>query len=131
MKKDIEIPEVEGVFIAAVLEENKEFRSRDWNAYIINTKPVPLEMILIVARGFDTKRTTATMRHSVKILPAKSYAKIEYLQDDVLELNNEFMVSFFEGSKMYEKTYIFEKNSVKESLLKEIPVMNTLGIMAK
>ena len=131
MKKDIEIPEVEGVFIAAVLEENEEFRSRDWNAYIINSKQVPLEMILIVARGFDTKKTTATMRHSVKILPARSYAKIEYLQDQVLELNNEFMVSFFEGNKMYEKTYILEKHSVKESLLKEIPIINSKGILAK
>ena len=131
MKKDIEIPEVEGVFIAAVLEENKEFRSQDWNAYIINSKPVPLEMILIVSRGFDNKRTTAAMRHTIKVLPARSYAKIEYLQDEVLELNNEFMVSFFEGNKMYEKTFFLEKHSVKTSSISAIPVMDQKGIMAK
>ena len=131
MKKDIEIPQVEGVFIGAVLEENKEFRSQDWNAYIINSKPVPLEMVLIVTRGFDNKRVTATMRHTIKILPARSYAKIEYLQNEVLELNNEFMVSFFEENKMYEKTFLLEKHSVKESLMTEIPVMKQQGIKAK
>src|SRR5690606_16396103 len=120
-----------GIFIAAVLEENKEFRSQDWNAYIINSKPVPLEMVLIVSRGFDNKRATATMRHTIKILPARSYAKIEYLQDQVLELNNEFMVSFFEGNKMYEKTFLFEKHSVKASSMIEIPVMDQKGIKAK
>lgn len=131
MKKDIEIPEVEGVFIAAVLEENKEFGTRDWNAYLINANPVPLEMILIVSRGYDGNRTTAVMRHKIKVLPAKSYAKIEYLQDEVLELNNEFLLSFFEGNKMYEKTFILEKHSVKESDITELPVMNLKGILSK
>ena len=131
MKKDIEIPEVEGVFIAAVLEDNKEFQSRDWNAYIINAKPVPLEMILIVSRGYDDKRSTATMRHKIKVLPAKSYAKIEYLQYDFLDLNNEFLVSFFEGNKMFEKTFTLEKHKVKESAVTELPVMKFKGILSK
>lgn len=131
MKKDIEIPEVEGVFIAAVLEENKEFRSQDWNAYIINAKPVPLEMILVISRGYDAGRSTATMRHTIKVLPAKSYAKIEYLQDEVLGLNNEFLITFFEGNKMYDKTFTLASNSVKESAIKEIPVMKLKGIIAE
>lgn len=131
MKKDIEIPEVEGVYIAAVLEENPEFRSRDWNAYIINTKNIPIEMILIVSRGFDSNRSTATMRHTIKLLPARSYAKIEFMQDEVLKLNNEFLVSFFEGSKMFEKTYLFPGNTVKESAIKEIPVLTLKGILAQ
>lgn len=130
MKKDIEIPEVEGVFIAAVLEDNPEFRSRDWNAYIINTKPVPLEMILIVSRGYHDGKSTATMRHQIKVLPARSYAKIEYLQDEVLRLNNEFLVTFFEENKMFEKKFILPATSVKESALKEIPVMPGKGILA-
>jgi len=131
LKKDIEIPEVEGVFIAAVLEDNREFRSRDWNAYIINAKPVPLEMILIVTRGYDSKRSTATMRHTIKVLPARSFAKIEFLQDEVLGLNNEFLVTFFEGNSMFEKTFTLVKNSVKESEIKELPVMPVKGITAQ
>lgn len=131
MKKDIEIPEVEGVFVAAVLEDNQEFQSRDWNAYLINSKPVPLEMVLIVSRGYNNKSSTATMRHTVKVLPARSYAKIEYLQDEVLRLNNEFLVTFFEGNKLFEKTFTLDKDSVKEKNVKNIPVMPVKGILAR
>lgn len=130
MRKDIDIPKVEGVYIAAVLEDNPEFKSRDWNAYIINTKHVPLEMILIVSRGYDSNRSTATMRHTIKVLPAMSYARIEYMQDEVLNLNNEFLVTFFGGSGMFEKTYVFHKQTVKESAIVEIPILPVKGILA-
>lgn len=131
MKKDISIPEVEEVYVAAVREENKEFRSMDWNAYIINNKDVPLEMVLIIARGYDSKNATSTMRHSIKVLPARSYAKIELMQDDILKLKNEFLVTFFDGNKMYEKNFSFSKNSIKESAVKALPVMQEKGILAQ
>ena len=38
------------------------------------------------------------MRHQLPILPARSYAKIEYLQEEVLSLNNEFKMTFFKES---------------------------------
>lgn len=131
MKKDIEIPEVTGIYVAAVREYNEAFRSHEWNAYIINDKPVPVEMVLIVARGYDEKDTTSTMRHSIKVLPAKSFAKIEFMQDEVLRLNNEFLVSFFEGSKMFEKRFLFKKNEIKEAAASGLPVMHQEGILAK
>jgi hypothetical protein len=131
VKKDIEIPEVEGVYVAAVREENKAFRSQDWNAYLINDKNMPIEMVLIIARGYDGKDLTSTMRHSIKLLPAKSYAKIEFMQDDVLRLNNEFLVTFFEDNRMYEKKFTFRKNTVKEGAAAKLPVIPEKGILAE
>lgn len=131
MKKDIEVPEVKGVYVAAVREENKEFRSMDWNAYIINELGEPLEMVLIVTKGFDQIRSTSKMRHSIKILPAKSFAKIEFLQDEVLALNNEFSVTYFAEGKMYEKTYTFRKHTIKERKAVKLPVMENKGILAE
>ncbi|HET8886681.1 MAG TPA: hypothetical protein VFM70_10065 [Salinimicrobium sp.] len=131
MKQDIEIPSVEKVYVAAIYEWNDEFRVHDWNAYIINENNFALETILVVSRGFDSKRTTSTMRHSVKVLPAKSYAKIELLQPEILKLNNEFSVSFFAEGKLLHKKFLFPKNSIKESNLKEIPVVLQQGILAK
>jgi hypothetical protein len=131
LKKDIQIPEVKQVHVAAVREKNEEFQSMDWNAYIINERNEPLEMVLIVARGYDEKDSTSTMRHSIKVLPAKSFAKIEFMQDDVLRLNNEFAITFFADGKMYEKTYVFKKNSIKENTAIELPVMTSKGILAK
>jgi hypothetical protein len=131
VKKDIEIPVVEGVYVAAVREENKAFRSQDWNAYLINDKKVPIEMVLIIARGYDGKDLTSTMRHSIKLLPAKSYAKIEFMQDDVLRLNNEFLVTFFEDNRMYEKKFTFSKNTVKENAAVKLPIIPKKGILAE
>lgn len=130
MKKDIEIPLGKGVFVAAVLEENNDFQTRDWNAYIINSNSFPLEMVLIVTRGYDKKESTSTMRHTIKLLPAKSFAKIEFLEDQVLRLNNEFLITYFEENKMIEKKFVFKKNSIKESALSEIPLIPKMGLLA-
>lgn len=102
----------------------------DWNTYLINDKNVPIEMVLIVARGYDDKDATSTMRHTIKVLPAKSFAKIEFLEEGLLRLNNEFLVTFFEGNTMYEKKYLFPKNTIKESAAGDVAVLNKKSILA-
>ncbi len=131
MKKDIEIPEVKDVHVAAVKVFNEEFEAYEWNVYLINNTNEALEMVLIVSKGFDKKRETSLMRHKVEVLPAKNFAKIEYLQDDVLQLNNEFKVTYFQDSKMMEKTFLFKPNTIKESVAAEIPIIPEKGILAK
>lgn len=130
MKKDIEIPEVKNVHVAAVKEFNEEFRVEEWNAYIINNRQDDIEMVLIVSGGYDDSRQTSNMRHRLEKLPAGSFAKIEFLQDDVLALNNEFWITFFAEGKMYEKKYLFPKDSINETDAKDIPVMLKKGILA-
>jgi len=130
LRKDIEIPEVKDVHVAAVYEQHPEYKTMDWNAYIINNKNVPLEIILIVTSGSNEKQITPAMRHSIKVLPAKYFAKIEFLQEKLLKLDNKFSVSFFAEGKMYERTFILPQNTVKESALTEIPLMNLKGILA-
>ena len=90
MKKDIEIPVVKDVFMAVVKEFNEEFRCDDWNAYIINNKETSIEMVLIVSKGYDEDKLleTAVLRHKLDKLPAKSFAKVELLQNEVLKLTN-------------------------------------------
>lgn len=131
MKKDIEIPEVKGVYIAIVQEYNKVYRTNDWDAYIINDKDVALEMILIVSRGYSQDQETSTMRHKLETLPPKSYAKIELVHEDVLALNNEFKVTFFEDNKLFDKTYLFRKNTINEKALQTIPLMEKKGVLVR
>lgn len=131
MKKDIEIPEVKGVYIAAVREFNEEFRAHEWNAYIINEREESLETVLIVTRGFEGEKQTSTMRHRLEKLPPKSFAKVEFLQDEVLALNNEFWVTFFADGKMYEKKFLFRKNSINTNAMQELPVMPKKGVLVK
>ena len=133
MKKDIEIPEVTNVYMAVIYEFNEEFQTNDWNAYIINNKEVDLEMVLIVSKGYDedTLKETAVLRHKIEKLPAQSFAKVEFLQDDVLKLTNFFNVTFFEGNSMHDKKYEFKKGTIKEGALRMIPLLNKRGILVK
>jgi len=133
MKKDIQIPEVTNVFIAVVKEFNEEFQCEDWNAYIINNKEVALEMVLIVSKGYDKDKMleTSLMRKKIEKLPAKSFAKIELLQGEVINISNFFNVTFFEGNSMFNKKYIFEKGTIKEGALRNIPLLNKRGILVK
>jgi len=133
MKKDIEIPEVSDVFMAIVNEYNEEFQCDDWNAYIINNGTKNLEMVLIVSKGYDEDKLieTAVLRHKIEKLPANSFAKVELLQEDVLKLSNFFNVTFFEGSQMFDKKYLFEKGTIKEGSLRMIPMLNKRGILVK
>ncbi|WP_298262774.1 hypothetical protein [uncultured Lutibacter sp.] len=131
MKKDIEIPVVKDVFMAVVKEYNDEFKCNDWNAYIVNNKAELIEMVLIVSKGYDEDQMieTAVLRHKIEKLPSKSYAKVELLQEDVLKLTNFFNVSFFEGTTMFDKKYVFKKGAIKESALRHIPLLNKKGII--
>jgi hypothetical protein len=131
MKKDIIVPKVEGVYVAIVHEHNSIYKTDDWNAYIINNKEVALEMVLIVTSGYSEDKITATFRKKIDKLPAKSYAKIELLQEDLFALNNTFKVSFFEGNQMLDKTYLFRKNTVNLKALQAVPLMDVKGVLVK
>lgn len=131
MKKDIEILIAKDVRVAIVHEWNAEFLSKDWNAYIINTRNTAIDMVLVVSKGFEGDRKTSTMRHGIGSVGPKSFKKIEVVQEDVLALNNEFFVTFFVEDKLFEKRFVFPKNSVKSSALKRVPLIEKEGILAK
>ena len=131
MKEDIQIPKVTNVFMAVVKEYNPTFRTDDWNVYIINNKSIDLELVLIVSSGFDDKDNTSTMRHKIKLMPANSYAKVELIQPELFKLNNEFKVSFFANNKLFEKTFVFEKGTIKDGALRLISQLNKKGILKK
>ena len=131
MKSDIEIPKVDGVYMAIAHDYNKAFKTNDWNVYLINDKEIAIEMVLIVSHGYDGDTKTSTMRHKLEKLPAKSGAKIELMQDEVLKLNNEFKLTFFANNALFEKTFLFRKNTIKENALRTIKILdNKRGIIA-
>lgn len=131
MKKDIDIPKVEGVYLAVVNEYNDIYKTQDWNAYIINDKEVDIEMVLIVTSGYSEDKMTSIFRKKLDKLPKKSYAKIELLQEDLFAINNQFKVTFFEGNKMFDKTYTFRKNTINLKALQAVPLMEAKGVLVK
>ena len=130
MKKDIQIPEVIGVEMAVVYEYNDVYKTDDWNVYLINNKNVSIEMIVIVSQGFSETKTTSLLRKKLAVLPANSFAKIEFIQPELFKLNNRFQVTFFEGNILYEKTFLFKENTIKEGALRTISEIKKRGVLA-
>ena len=131
MKKDIQIPTVTNVEMAMVYEYNDIYKTDDWNVYLINNKSVPLEMLIVVSQGFSKKKTTSLLRKKLTVLPANSFAKIEYMQPELFKLNNRFQVTFFEKNTLFEKTFLFKENTVKESALRNISEIKKRGVLAE
>lgn len=131
MKKDIEIPYATQVYVAIVQEWNKDFLSKDWNAYLINDRTSPIEMAIVVSKGYDADRKTSTMRHGLGTIEAKDFVKIELLQEEVLSLTNEFYLTFFAENKLYERKFVFEKHSINTKNTTLLPVMNKEGVLLK
>jgi hypothetical protein len=132
MRKDIPENIVEDVFVAVVLESETP-ESKIWNVYIINLKDEPIETILVTSSGFGIRNgeevKTSTLRHMIPLIEAKSFAKIEAIDEDVFGLNNQYWISYYIGKEIFDKKFIFLPESIVESNFIKIPVVNKPGVM--
>ncbi len=135
MRKDIIIPEVENVFMAVVQEWSDDFMKKMWFAYLVNDSDFQLDGLMVVSKAFGTidgeMKKTSLLRHAFVELPSVSVVKIEMIEDSVLALNNEFMVTFFIGNTLYDKKFIFKANSIVEENTEEVPILWTDGVIVR
>jgi hypothetical protein len=135
MKKDIIIPLVENVFIAAVQEWSDDFMEKVWYAYLVNDSDFNLEGVMVVSKAFGTidgeMKKTSLLRHAFVEIPAVSVVKIEMIEKSVLALNNEFMVTYFIDGRLYDKKFIFKAKSVNESEMEEVPILFVDGVIVR
>jgi hypothetical protein len=135
MKKDIIIPVVENVFIAAVQEWSDDFMEKVWYAYLVNDSDFNLEGIMVVSKAFGTidgeMKKTSLLRHAFVEIPAVSVVKIEMIEKSVLTLNNEFMVTYFIDGTLYDKKFIFKANSINETEMEEVPILFVDGVIVR
>jgi hypothetical protein len=135
MKKDITIPEVENVFLASVQEWSDDFMQKVWYVYLINDSDFQLDSVMVVSKAFGTidgeMKKTSLLRHAFVEVPSVSAVKIEMIENSVLALNNEFMVTFFIGSTLYDKKYTFKAHAIHEDYAEEVPVLFVDGVMTR
>jgi hypothetical protein len=130
MKKDIEIPVVKDVHIAVVKEWAADFSSQDWIVYLINDGKSPLESAMIMSRGkHKDGRKTATFRHAFKVVAAKSFLKVELIMEDVFPFENEFILTYFQDGKLYDKVFKAPPHSISEHKITDLPVMDVKGVL--
>ncbi len=131
MRKKIEIPVSSDVYIIATNEWNDEKAFQQWNIYLVNLKREPIEMALIVSRGFSDSKKTSILRHGIGDIPAREKRKIEMVDEQVFGLTNEYMVTYFFNGKMYEKTFQFPPNSIKEENQQKLKDSIFKGVIAE
>ncbi|WP_293891974.1 hypothetical protein [Flavobacterium sp.] len=135
MKKDIEIPKVENVFLAAVQEWSDDFMEKVWYVYLINDSDFDLDSVMVVSKAFGTldgeMKKTSLLRHVFIQVPSVSVVKIELLETAVLRLNNEFMVTYFIENTLYDKKFIFKAQSITPDYVEEVPILFVDGVIAR
>ena len=135
MKKDIEIPIVKDVYVAAVLMTG-DTGEQQWWVHLINDSTSTLENVMIQSRGYSNLETkagikTATLRKVLKVLPAKSAAKLEPIMPEVFHLFNEYLVTFFEENTLKDRKFIFGPHTIEAAFQEDLPVVKDKGIIVR
>mgnify|MGYP001259501945 FL=1 len=135
MKSDIIIPKVENVFMAAVQEWSDDFMDKVWYVYLVNDSDFDLDSVMVVSKAFGTikgeMKKTSLLRHAFIKDPSVSVIKVEMVEQSVLALNNEFMVTYFIGNTLYDKKFIFRTNTINERATEEVPILFVNGVIVK
>ena len=135
MKSHITIPEVENVFLAAIQEWSDDFMEKVWYVYLVNDSDFNLDSVMVVSKAFGTldgeMKKTSLLRHAFPHVPAVSVVKIEMLEQNVLRLNNEFMVTYFIGSTLYDKKFIFRAQTITPDYVEEVPILFVDGVIVR
>lgn len=135
MKKDIEIPEVENVFLAAIQEWSDDFMEKVWYVYLVNDSDFNLDSVMVVSKAFGTldgeMKKTSLLRHAFMQVPSVSVVKIEMVEKSVLRLNNEFMVTYFIGNTLYDKKFIFRAQAITPDYVEEVPILFVDGVIVR
>ena len=134
MKADIIIPKVENVHIVAIKEWSDDFQENCWYAYLLNATNETLEMAMLVSRAYGLidgeNRKTMSLRHAFATVAPQTAVKIEFLENNLLQLNNEFALSYFIGNQMFDKKFVFKVNSINDKGLSDLPVIPNRGVIA-
>lgn len=129
MKKDIQLPEVVGVYVAVVETEDPDV----FEVHIINENDLYLDNMLIMSTGYGEnngeKVKTSTLRYHIEQVPPKSAVKVELIKSDVFHLNNQYWITFYVGKQIYDKKYIFLPDSIVEANFSNVPFLDKQGVL--
>ncbi len=126
MKKDLDIEEVSGVFIAFL--PNRD----NWSVYIINNRKDSLETVIVNASGEGKlegkEKQTATLRFLLNDIPAESVKPFEILLPDSLKLSHRYWVSYYIGNRIFDKKFVYTPEMYEDDL-QDLPVFGSPGIL--
>lgn len=105
----------------------------EWKVYLINNNDFPIENTLVASQGYGEKegenQKTSVLRHFLETVPAKGHAVIEAIDSAVFHLNNEYWVSYYIGSKIYDKRFVFVPDTICDANLIFIKELMMEGVL--
>jgi len=132
MIKDIKIPEVKNVTLA-VARTKKTGEQDEWKVYLINNNNFDIENTLVASKGYGEKegekQQTSTLRHFLETVPAHSTALIEPIDPAVFHLNNEYWLSYYIGTQIFDKRFVFVPDAICEGNLTFIKELDMEGVL--
>lgn len=132
MIKDIIVPEVKNVTLA-VARTNGTATAAEWKVYLINNNDVPLENTLVASKGYGEKdgekQNTSILRHFLETVAPHSSALIEPIDPAVFHLNNEYWVSYYIGTQIYDKRFVFVPDTICEENISFIEELGMKGVL--
>jgi hypothetical protein len=131
MIQDIQIPQVKNVTLAVVKERISG--PEEWKVYLINNNEFPIENTLVASKGYGEKegekQKTSTLRHFLETVPANGSAVIEPIDSSVFHLNNEYWVSYYIGSQIYDKRFLFVPDTICDKNVIFIKELEMEGVL--
>lgn len=132
MIKDIKIPEVKNVTLAVARIRNIG-ESDEWKVYLINNNDHPIENTLVASKGYGEKdgeqQRTSILRHYLDTIDANSAVLVEPIDPSVFHLNNEYWVSYYIGTQIFDKRFVFVPDAISEENISFIKELEMEGVL--
>jgi hypothetical protein len=132
MKKDIEIHDVKNVTLAVVREKTL-LHADEWKVYLINKNSFPLENTLVASTGYGDQtgeiQRTSTLHHFLETVPGPGSTLIEPIDSSLFHLNNEYWVSFYQGTQIYDRRFVFVAGAISEENITFIKELEKEGVL--
>ncbi|UOQ73682.1 hypothetical protein [Hymenobacter cellulosilyticus] len=136
MKEHISFDPVEGVSIAIAPDETvaTEEGTTAWQVYLLNHNPYPLSNVIVSSNGYGIQSDgesvrTSTLRHVILEVEPHTAVPIEPIDPALFHLNNQYWVSYYRGSQIFDKKFIFVPDSIVAANLIHIALLNREGVL--
>ena len=132
MKQDIPFEPVEGVSIAIVPDQEAATLgvagSPIWTVYLLNDNDFGLDNVIISADGYGTQPTgeavrTSTLRYHFEQVGPRSATPVELIDPAVFYLTNQYWVSYYRGSHIFDKKFLFVPDSIVAENLSRLDLL--------
>ncbi len=131
MQKDIPIYDVDELGIALIPESDPKLGEL-WVAHLVNLKDYALLNVLVSVEGRGvhegSNKKTSVIRYLLPEVPALGSAQIEVMLPEVMNVNNQFWVSYSHQNYMYDKKFLVPNDARDTMELQGIPVIHKQGL---